>query len=98
MYEVDCGWSGGPPLLSGDPFRYFVVISPNQRRGGMPGKRAFYYLAPQDYGMLDKNHTEQIYSRFEQCRDMEIFSKSNYQEEFISTFAELGRKYQLVFT
>lgn len=97
MYEVTADGQAAT-LLSTDPFRYFVVISPNQRRGGMPSKRAFYYLAPQDYGMLDKNHTEQIYSRFENYRDMEIFSKSDYQEEFISAFSELGRKYQLVFT
>ncbi len=84
-------------LLSNDLFSYLVVISSNQRRGGMPSKRAFYYLGPQDYGMLDKSHTEQIYSRFEQYRDQGIFSKANYQEEFTSSYAEIGNNFQLVF-
>ena len=96
LYEVTADEQASALLASG-LFRHFVVVSPNHRRGGMPEKRAYYLLGPQDYGMLDKNHTEQIYSRFEEYRDLEIFSKADYKEEFISGFAEMGKKFRLVF-
>ncbi len=96
LYEVSAD-AQASALLASDLFRYFVVISPNHRRSGMPEKRAYYLLGPQDYGMLDKSHTEQIYLRFEQYRDLEIFSKADYKEEFITGFAEMGKKHRLVF-
>jgi transcriptional regulator with XRE-family HTH domain len=84
-------------LMATEPFSTMMVVSPNQRQGRMPGKRAYYFLGKNDYGEFEGAGTDQIYRRYERYRDLDIFQKLEYAEEFRTSYAVWGEEYRLVF-
>jgi transcriptional regulator with XRE-family HTH domain len=84
-------------LMATEPFSTMMVVSPNQRQGRMPGKRAYYFLGKNDYGEFEGAATDQIYRRYEQYRDLDIFERLDYGEEFKTSYAVWGEEYRLAF-
>ncbi|MEM7146491.1 MAG: helix-turn-helix transcriptional regulator [Verrucomicrobiota bacterium] len=84
-------------LMTTEPFSTMMVVSPNQRQGRMPGKRAYYFLGKNAYGEFENGATDQIYRRYEQYRDLDLFQRLDYEEGFKEAYAAWGEEYRLRF-
>ncbi|MEM8953660.1 MAG: helix-turn-helix transcriptional regulator [Verrucomicrobiota bacterium] len=84
-------------LMGTDPFSTMMVVSPNQRQGRMPGRRAYYFLGKNDYGEFETSATEQVYRRYEQYRDLDLFQRLDYEAGFRTAYSAWAEEYRLSF-
>lgn len=82
-------------LLDSDPFSRLGVISP--AADGMPKKRFFYYLNPQEFGPLRDRAADMASKRFSQYRDLELFTRYEYESGFGFSYPEMAKPYHLHF-